>query len=112
MSKVLNVSIIGVGSRGAETYGRYFIERPDMFKITALCEIKPERLAKYQKEFNVDPEQCFVYEKDFFKEKRADLVVISTLDQDHVRHALMAIELGYNILLEKPITCEDRKSVV
>ena len=49
MSKVLNVSIIGVGSRGAETYGRYFMERPDMFKITALCEIKPERLAKYQK---------------------------------------------------------------
>lgn len=107
MSKVLNVSIIGVGSRGAETYGRYFMERPDMFKITALCEIKPERLAKYQKEFNVDPSQCFVYEKDFFTEKRADLVVISTLDQDHVRHALMAIKVGYNILLEKPITCEE-----
>ncbi len=107
MSKVLNVSIIGVGSRGAETYGRYFMERPDMFKITALCEIKPDRLAKYQKEFNVDPNQCFVYEKDFFKEKRADLVVISTLDQDHVRHALMAIELGYDILLEKPITCDE-----
>ena len=107
MSKVLNVSIIGVGSRGAETYGRYFMERPDMFKITALCEIKPERLAKYQKEFNVDPEQCFVYEKDFFEKKRADFVVISTLDQDHVRHALMAIKVGYDILLEKPITCEE-----
>ena len=109
ISKVLNVSIIGVGSRGAETYGRYFMERPDMFKITALCEIKPDRLAKYQKEFNVDESQCFVDEKDFFKEKRADVVVISTLDQDHVRHALMAIKLGYDILLEKPITCEEKE---
>ena len=39
MSKILTVSIIGVGSRGAETYGRYFIERPDLFKITSFCEI-------------------------------------------------------------------------
>ena len=54
MSKILPVSIIGVGSRGAETYGRYFKEREDLFKISALCEIKPDRLAKYQKEFEVD----------------------------------------------------------
>lgn len=107
MSKVLNVAIIGVGSRGAETYGRYFMERPDMFKITALCEIKPDRLTKYQHEFHVEENQCFLDEKDFFKEKRADFVVISTLDADHVRHALMAIDLGYDILLEKPITCKE-----
>ena len=109
MSKILTVSIIGVGSRGAETYGRYFIERPDLFKITSLCEIKPDRLAKYQKEFNVDESQCFIDEKDFFKEKRADCVVISTLDPDHVRHALMAINVGYDILLEKPITCDEKE---
>ena len=109
MGRVLTVAIIGVGSRGAETYGRYFKERPDMFKIASLCEIKPERLAKYQKEFDVDENQCFVYEKDFFKERRADFVVISTLDQDHVRHALMAIEVGYDILLEKPITCDENE---
>lgn len=109
MSKILTVAIIGVGSRGGETYGRYFIERPDMFKITSLCEIKPHRLDKYQKEFNVDISQCFIDEKDFFKEKRADLVVISTLDADHVRHALMAINVGYDILLEKPITCNEEE---
>ena len=108
MSKILSVSIIGVGSRGAETYGRYFKEREDLFKISALCEIKPDRLAKYQKEFEVDENQCFVYEKDFFKEKRAEVVVIATLDADHIRHALMAIEAGYKyILLEKPITNDE-----
>ncbi len=108
MSKILPVSIIGVGSRGAETYGRYFKEREDLFKISALCEIKPDRLAKYQKEFEVDENQCFVYEKDFFKEKRAEVVVIATLDADHIRHALMAIEAGYKyILLEKPITNDE-----
>ena len=104
---ILDVSIIGVGSRGGETYGSYFNERKDLFRITSLCEIKPDRLAKYQKIFGVDKDQCFVDEKEFFKEKRADLVVISTLDADHIRHALMAINVGYDILLEKPISAKE-----
>lgn len=103
---ILDVAIIGVGSRGGETYGSYFNERKDLFRITSLCEIKPERLEKYQKRFGVPKENCFVDEKDFFKEKRADLVVISTLDADHIRHALAAINVGYDILLEKPITAK------
>lgn len=104
MSRILSVAIIGVGSRGGETYGRYFKEREDLFKINALCEIKKERLEKYQKEFEVDRNQCFTDEKEFFKEKRAEVCVVSTLDADHIRHALMAINLGYHLLLEKPIT--------
>lgn len=103
---ILDVSIIGVGSRGGETYGRYFNQRKDMFHITSICEIKKERLEKYKQLFNVPEDQCFLDEKEFFKEKRADLVVISTLDADHVRHALMAINVGYDILLEKPITAK------
>ena len=62
MNKILNVAIIGVGSRGGETYGRYFQERSDLFKINSLCEIKPNRLEKYQKEFNVEKSQCFTDE--------------------------------------------------
>ena len=49
MSKILNVAIIGVGSRGARTYGDYLMKCPDRFKITSICEIKPDRLKKYQK---------------------------------------------------------------
>lgn len=104
MSKILTVSIIGVGSRGAETYGRYFMERKDLFKINSLCDIKPSKLDKYSKEFEVEKCNCFTDEDEFFKERRSDVVVISTLDPDHVRHALKAIKLNYDILLEKPIT--------
>ena len=109
MSKILNVAIIGVGSRGAKTYGDYLMKCPDRFKITSICEIKPDRLKKYQKEWNLDERNCFIDEKEFFKEKRADVVIIATLDADHVRHALMAINVGYDILLEKPITCKEEE---
>ena len=38
------------------------------------------------------------------KEKRADVLVIATQDQDHVRECIKALEVGYDVLLEKPIT--------
>ena len=72
MSKILNVAIIGVGSRGARTYGDYLMKCPDRFKITSICEIKPDRLKKYQKEWNLDEKNCFVDEKEVFKEKSSN----------------------------------------
>lgn len=109
MKKIVTVAILGTGSRGAETYGKYFKEKKEMFKILSLCEIKKDRLEKYKKEFEVSKELCFTDENEFFKEKRADLIVIATQDNDHVRQALVAIELGYDILLEKPITSKEEE---
>ena len=102
--KILRVAIIGCGSRGSETYGRLVNDRKDEFKIVALCDISKEKLDKYQKEFNVDIKNTFLNEDEFFKEKRADVLFICTLDKDHVRQAIKGLELGYHILLEKPIT--------
>ena len=101
---ILSVAIIGCGSRGSETYGRLVNDRKGEFKIVALCDISKEKLDKYQKEFNVDINNTFLNEDEFFKEKRADVLFICTLDKDHVRQAIKGLELGYHILLEKPIT--------
>lgn len=103
--KQYTVAIIGAGSRGAFTYGNIMQNREgDKFKIVALCDIRPSALETYQKEFGVRLEKCFLDEKDFFKEKHADVLVVATQDRDHVRHALRGLELGYDILLEKPIS--------
>ena len=100
----LSVAIIGCGSRGGETYGRLVYAKKDMFEIKALCDIRQDRLDKYSKEFNVKKDNCFLNEDEFFKEKRADILFICTLDKDHVRNAIKGLNLGYNLLLEKPIT--------
>ena len=103
MSKVLTVAILGAGSRGADSYGKLMNEDP-RFKIVALCDIRKTKIDRFQEVFNVPQENCFLDENDFFKTKLADVCVIATQDKDHVRHCLKALELGYDILLEKPIT--------
>ena len=104
MEKQFTVAILGVGARGGNVYGRLIAGFPEKFKIVALCDIRQERLDAFGKEFNVKEENRFTDEKEFFKEKRADLLVIATQDQDHVRNCLQAFEKGYDILMEKPIT--------
>lgn len=102
--KGFTVAILGCGSRGAETYGRIMQSQSEKYKIVALCEKNEERLNKYSDIFEVEKQNCFTLEEDFFSKKRADLIVIATQDADHVRHCISALQLGYDVLLEKPIT--------
>ena len=102
--KEFKVAIIGCGSRGAESYGRIMAEQKGRFKIVSLCDIDQEKLIKYGNLFQVDTNNLFENEDIFFAEKRADVLVIATMDNDHVRQCEKALMLGYDVLLEKPIT--------
>ncbi len=102
--KIINVSIIGLGGRGGEAYGRYLITQKDKFKITHICDINPVRLEKYGETFGVAPENRFDSEDAFFEKKHSDVLFITTQDRMHVRMAKKALSLGYDIVLEKPIS--------
>lgn len=102
--KIFTVAILGCGSRGAESYGRLMYAQKDAYKIVALCDINPTKLEKYGEVFGVDADHRFATEEEFFKARRADVIVIATLDADHVRHCIAALRLGYDILIEKPLT--------
>ena len=103
-NKIFTVAIIGTGGRGGYVYGTLIHNLPDKFKIVALCDIKPQKLNFFAERFGVSEENLFTDEKIFFEKKRADVLVIATQDKDHVRHATCAFNLGYDVLLEKPIT--------
>lgn len=107
--KIFTVAIIGVGGRGGYAYGTIIADMPDKFKINALCDINTEKLEYFSEKFGVEKEALFTDESTFFEKKRADALIISTQDKDHVRHAKMAFSLGYDILLEKPITSDRRE---
>lgn len=102
--KIITVSIIGLGGRGGEAYGRYLITQKDKFAITHICDINPVRLEKYGETFDVAPQNRFDSEDAFFEKKHSDVLFITTQDRMHVRMAKKALNLGYDIVLEKPIS--------
>jgi len=103
-NKVLEIAIIGMGARGGYAYGLYIDEHKEKYHVNAICDIDPIRLKKWGDMFNVPEENRFLSEQEFFKEKRADVLFVTTMDKLHVRMANEGLDLGYNLLLEKPIS--------
>ena len=102
--------IIGYGSRG-RSYDILFGEFENT-KLTAVCDDRKSRLElckEHHKGENID---YFMNDDEFFKAgKLGDLCVVSTLDETHVKHALAALNCGYDLLLEKPIACNEEDCV-
>ena len=102
-NKIITVAVIGCGSRGLDSYSKC-MKDDNRYKIVAACDTRQVRLDLAIEEYGVKKENTFLDENEFFKEKRADLCIIATQDQQHVGHCLKALKLGYDCLCEKPIS--------
>lgn len=99
--KMITFSIIGLGNRGS-VYADGLMKLEDV-KITAVCDTCPESLTKAKDVYGVAEEHLFLNDDAFFAEKRADILIVSTMDEYHKDHAIRGMQLGYDILLEKPV---------
>ena len=100
---MIKIAVIGLGSRG-KNYGTHFAKRNDA-QIVAVCDKYKEKIDKVKNLWKVPDEMCFTDEKDFFAlGKVADCMLIATQDRDHYAHAMKALELGYDVLDEKPLS--------
>ncbi|MCI9421662.1 Gfo/Idh/MocA family oxidoreductase [Lachnospiraceae bacterium WCA-9-b2] len=105
MSKVTRVAIAGLGSRGKDFYAKSAKLHPDKMEIVAIADIDPEKVELVAKEYHVPKEACFLSAEEMLKqEKLADAMIIATQDRQHVGHATAALEKGYHLLLEKPVS--------
>ncbi len=101
--KKYKVILIGAGNRG-NTYLNEMAEKPDKFEIVGIAEPIEGRRVAFKKRHNLPDEACFEsYAEMLSKPKFADIAVICTMDNEHYESALMAIDRGYDLLLEKPL---------
>ncbi len=103
MGKVYTVAVLGCGSRGW-LYGNEMFNQPERFQIVSVCDLDEIKRENAIEKWGVSRELAFADEKEFFAKKRADVIVIATQDRDHVRMGIEAMKLGYDVLLEKPIS--------
>ena len=94
--------LIGAGSRGM-TYGQ--CARDLGIEIAAVAELRPDRLDHAGRTLKVPSEMRFRDAKELLSLGRiADAAIIATMDRDHYAHVMQALDCGYDILLEKPIS--------
>lgn len=98
---ILKVGIIGLGNMGTSHAKRLFNREIDGAILTAVCDVREERMVKAREEFG-DRVKRFLSIDEFFTDADIDGVIIATPHYDHPPLAIRAFEKGWHVLCEKP----------
>ncbi|GGI45831.1 oxidoreductase [Paenibacillus marchantiophytorum] len=100
----ITVALIGAGQRGVN-YAGYALEHPDQLQVVAVAEPNTSRRHNFQALHGLSDEFCFESWEDLLgKPNLADAVLICTQDNMHFEPTMKALEAGYHVLLEKPMS--------
>lgn len=103
--KQVTAILIGAGNRGAEAYASYALQYPNELKFVGVADPREERREAFRKAHGIDEKYSVESWENIFEfPKFADFVMICTQDHMHMEPLQKAMEMGYDILVEKPIS--------
>ncbi|MBL7833732.1 MAG: Gfo/Idh/MocA family oxidoreductase [Cyclobacteriaceae bacterium] len=109
LDKPVTAIVCGAGNRG-NVYGGYSLAYPDKLDIVGVAEPIAIRNERYATKHAIKAENRFVTWEDVFKRpKFADAIIITTPDNLHYGPCMKALEMGYDVLLEKPISPSEKE---
>lgn len=102
--KKVTFAILGMGNRG-NAYARKQEKYPQDMEVVAMADTRQVRLDAANKYLHLPENRIFHGADELLAQPRlADIMIIATQDAQHKEHALRAMEQGYDLLLEKPIS--------
>ncbi|MFJ7996474.1 Gfo/Idh/MocA family protein [Streptomyces sp. NPDC096310] len=106
----VTLALVGSGLRG-QTYARHAVAS-GLGRVTAVAEPDPYRRAAAAAEFGVPAERVYPDWTELARHPRvADAAIVATQDQLHTDPTVRLADLGYHILLEKPMATTEADAV-
>ena len=112
----LKLAMIGTGARGTSMWGRDLLQRyPDRVEFVGLCDMNPGRVEAGKEIIGTN---CPTYSdlsnpmsafEKMIAETKPDLVIVTSVDGTHNDYIVRSMELGVNVLTEKPMTTDEQK---
>lgn len=102
------VALVGTGIRGSLMWGRDLVKPyADYVEMVGLCDINPKRLQAAKQIIGADAPTYLARDFDrMVHETRPELVIVTTTDCFHADYIVRAMELGCDVLSEKPVATE------
>ncbi|WP_049575855.1 Gfo/Idh/MocA family protein [Streptomyces sp. SBT349] len=106
----VKVAILGLGGRGVESYGQWFLRHRDLATVVAVAEPLEHRRETFADRAGVPAGARYAAWPALLDDSERlglDAVVIALPDRVHVEPAVAAAERGLAILLEKPMATDE-----
>ena len=108
-NKRIKTAIVGLGVRGIRMWGESVIKSyGDLIEFVGFCDKNPGRLALGKQLIGVDCPTFTDFEKMMLETKPEQLIV-TTDDDTHDYFIVKGMEMGANIICEKPMAIDEKK---
>ena len=102
--------LVGAGDRGTSFWGQRIVENyNDIVEFVGICDINPGRLETAKKNMGVNC-PVFIDFEEMIAKTKPDLVIVTTVDATHHHFIIRSMELGIDVLTEKPLTTDETKA--
>ena len=102
------IALVGTGTRGSNAWAKPITERyQDHVELVALCDSNNRRMAFAQN--YIGTKAPIYHASDFdkmIKATRPDTVIVTTTDCFHEKYIIRAMELGCDVISEKPLVTD------
>ena len=99
--KKIKLGILGVGNIGRDHIKRITSGQCPEIELAAVCDLKQDRL-DYAKELAGDTLPVFTDAEEMMDSGLCDSILVSVPHYDHPKYAILAMEKGLHVLIEKP----------
>ncbi|MEH6512413.1 MAG: Gfo/Idh/MocA family oxidoreductase [Maribacter arcticus] len=105
----LKVALIGTGIRGTTFWGKRLVdEYGEILEFVGLSDINSSRL-KYAKNYIGADCPLFADFEEMVNMTKPDLIIVTTKDSTHHQYIIKGLEMGCDVLTEKPLTTDETK---
>lgn len=108
-NKKIKVAVVGTGHRGTRMWGSSLLaEYPEYLEFVGLCDNNEGRL-KVGKELIGTSCPTYTDFEEMMKETKPDILIVTTDDDTHDYFISRGMELGADIITEKPMAIDEKK---
>lgn len=101
----IDTIIVGAGSRG-NVYGNFAMEYPQELSVIGVAEPDKIRRERIMTHHDIAPDMAFDSWESLLGtgQKRASAIFNCTMDRTHYESTMKMLDMGYDVLLEKPMS--------
>jgi len=107
---------VGIGGRARFFYEAIAKDFRDTAQLVAFCDINQTRMDYANKilkeEFNAEPVPTYMADQfdEMIEKEKPDYVIVTSIDRTHHKYIIRAMELGCDVITEKPMTIDAEKT--